>query len=109
MEKDPKKRMTIAQVLQHPWLEDAKLFHQVELFSDQEKQYIETEFTYNQTKRGNRNLESHGLMPPVGSETLGKDMFTEHCLDSVNNSIMKNSETKSVILAPFNSTKSNLD
>lgn len=36
-------------------------------------------------------------------------MFTEHCLDSINNSIMKNSETKSVILAPFNSTKSNLN
>ena len=36
-------------------------------------------------------------------------MFTEHMLDSTQNSILKNAETKSVILAPFNSTKSNLD
>ena len=35
-------------------------------------------------------------------------MFTEHMLDSTQNSILKNCETKSVILAPFNSTKSNL-
>ena len=40
---------------------------------------------------------------------LDKDMFTEHMLDSTQNSILKNAETKSVILAPFNSTKSNLD
>jgi hypothetical protein len=40
---------------------------------------------------------------------LDKDMFTEHLLDSTQNSILKNCETKSVILAPFNSTKSNLD
>lgn len=38
-----------------------------------------------------------------------KDLFTEHALDSVNNSLLKNCETKSVILAPFNSTKSNLN
>ena len=40
---------------------------------------------------------------------MDKDMFTEHMLDSTQNSILKNCETKSVILAPFNSTKSNLD
>ena len=32
-------------------------------------------------------------------------MFTEHLLDTAANNIMKNSETKSVILAPFNSTR----
>lgn len=30
-------------------------------------------------------------------------------LDSTNNSILKNQETKSIVLAPFNSTKSNLN
>jgi len=45
----------------------------------------------------------------ITNPDLDKDMFTEHCLDSINNEIMKNSETKSVILAPFNSTKSNLN
>ena len=43
-------------------------------------------------------------------ETLqSRDLFTEHQLDSTQNSILKNCETKSIILAPFNSTKSNLD
>jgi hypothetical protein len=47
------------------------------------------------------------LHEPVNSD-LEKDMFTEHMLDTTQNSILKNCETKSVILAPFNSTKSNL-
>lgn len=46
MEKDPIKRMTIAQVLQHSWLQDAKDSHEIELFTDQEKAYMATEFTY---------------------------------------------------------------
>lgn len=36
-------------------------------------------------------------------------MFTEHMLDTTHNTMAKNCETKSVILAPFNSTKSNVD
>ena len=36
-------------------------------------------------------------------------MFTEHMLDTTQNTMAKNCETKSVILAPFNSTKSNVD
>lgn len=36
-------------------------------------------------------------------------MFTEHMLDTTQNNMAKNCETKSVILAPFNSTKSNVD
>lgn len=65
----------------------------IQLFSEQEKEYIRNEFTYNDTERYNRN------------ET---DPFTEHMLDSTNNSMLKNCTTKSVILAPFNSTKSDL-
>ena len=87
----------------------------MELFSEQEKQYIKSEFTYNKTGKRNPNLDSQGVLAPLsptgltdGGTTLDKDCFTEHALDSVNNSILKNSETKSVILAPFNSTKSDL-
>lgn len=40
---------------------------------------------------------------------MDKDMFTEHHLDSTQNLVQKNCETKSIILAPFNSTRSNLD
>ena len=49
-----------------------------------------------------------GVLQDLGHSELEKDMFTEHMLDSTQNSILKNCETKSVILAPFNSTKSNL-
>jgi hypothetical protein len=44
---------------------------------------------------------------PNASE-LDKDMFTEHMLDSTQNTVIKNCQTKSVILAPFNSTRSDL-
>lgn len=38
-------------------------------------------------------------------ETDNQDrLFTEHPLDSTQNSLMRNATTKSVILAPFNST-----
>jgi hypothetical protein len=35
-------------------------------------------------------------------------VFTEHNLDSTRNSVIVNQDTKSVILAPFNSTKTHL-
>lgn len=63
------------------------------MFTEQEKEYIKKEFTYNDTDRYNRN------------ET---DPFPEHLLDSTQNSMLKNQSSKSVILAPFNSTKSNI-
>ena len=68
----------------------------MQLFSEQEKDYIKSEFTYNDADRYNRN---------EGAD----DPFTEHLLDSTQNSMLKNCTRKSVILAPFNSTKSNLD
>ena len=113
MEKDPAKRLTIAQILEHPWLADAEDTENIDMFTDQEKQYIKTEYTYTGSKRYNRNFENTGMgMPPIESDLncsgLDKDQFTEHMLDSTQNSILKNAETKSVILAPFNSTKSNL-
>ncbi len=92
LEKDPQKRLTIPQILQHKWLQDVD--DTIELFTDQEKEYISNEFTYNDTDRYNRN------------ET---DPFTEHMLDSTNNSMLKNQTSKSVILAPFNSTLSNIN
>lgn len=35
--------------------------------------------------------------------------FTEHELDSTQNGLLKNSSTKSLILAPFNSTRSHIE
>ena len=55
---------------------------------------IKKEYTYNDPRRYNRNENEE----PV-------DCFTEHNLESVYNSL-KNVSTKSIILAPFNSTQS---
>ena len=70
----------------------------MELFTQAEKNYIRSEYTYNDTARYNRN---------TGEET--KDDFIDAMLDTNENSILKNAETKSIILAPFNSTKSNIE
>ena len=96
LEREPAKRLTIRQILAHPWLEDAA--DTVELFTTAEKNYIKSEFTYQETARHNRN---------TGEET--KDDFIDAMLDTNENSILKNAETKSIILAPFNSTKSNIE
>jgi len=64
----------------------------LELFNDQEKDMIKKEYTYNDPRRYNRNENEE----PV-------DCFTEHHLESVYNSL-QNATSKSVILAPFNST-----
>jgi hypothetical protein len=36
-------------------------------------------------------------------------LFTEHALDSTTNALLKNCSTKSVVLAPFNSTRTHID
>jgi hypothetical protein len=57
---------------------------------------IRKEYTYNDPRRYNRNENEE----PV-------DCFTEHNLESVYNSL-KNITSKSIILAPFNSTQSQI-
>lgn len=57
---------------------------------------IRKEYTYNDPRRYNRNENEE----PV-------DCFTEHNLESVYNSL-KNVTSKSIILAPFNSTQSQI-
>lgn len=93
LEKDPNKRLNIPQILAHEWLKDVD--ESIQLFTEQEKETIRSEFTYNDADRYNRNE--------------GVDPFTDHMLDSTQNSMLKNCTSKSVILAPFNSTKSDLE
>lgn len=69
----------------------------LQLFNDLERDMIKKEYTYNDPRRYNRNENEE----PV-------DCFTEHNLESVYNSL-KNATSKSVILAPFNSTQSQID
>ena len=70
--------------------------HLVDLFNDNELQLIRKEFTYNETRRYNRNTaqEVHG--------TGGS--FLEQELDSSHNVVLRNVSSKSLILAPFNTT-----
>ena len=64
----------------------------MDIFTESEKDIIKKEFTYNDAKRLNRNYEEPD--------------FTEHGLESTVQDD-DNNTTKSIILAPFNSTKSN--
>jgi len=65
---------------------------------------IKKEFTYNNVRRLNRNM-----MNVTNTEQTEDRYFTEHPLDSTSNSLMRNATTKSVILAPFNSTLTHMD
>ena len=58
---------------------------------------IRKEYTYNDPRRYNRNENEEPI-----------DCFTEHNLESVYNSL-KNVTSKSIILAPFNSTQSKIE
>jgi len=66
------------------------------LFTDLEMDMIKKEYTYNDPRRYNRNENEEP-----------NDCFTEHNLESVYNTL-KNVSTKSIILAPFNSTQSDI-
>jgi len=92
LEKDPQKRLNITQVLKHAWMKDAK--DTVELFTSAEQNYIKNEYTYANTDRYNRNEP---------------DNFMDGALDTEQNTELKNADTKSIILAPFNSTKSHIE
>lgn len=92
LEVNPAKRLTIEQIYRHKWLQD--IDPSLQLFNDSERSQIKKEYTYNDPSRYNRNENEE----PV-------DCFTEHHLESVYNSL-KNELSKSVILAPFNSTQS---
>lgn len=90
LEKHPDQRITIDGVLSHPWMRDAK--DTVELFTSAEKNYMRSQYKNSDDGMTN-NLN-------CGSEL--------DQLETYQNSMLKNAETKSVILAPFNSTRSNL-
>lgn len=102
LEVDPRKRLSIKQILAHEWLQDAP--SSLEIFTESEMATIKKEFTYNNVRRLNRNM-----MNVTNTEQTEDRYFTEHPLDSTSNSLMRNATTKSVILAPFNSTLTHMD
>ena len=68
------------------------------MFTKEEKENIEKEFTY--SKRINRNQNTLEAM----TSTIESDWFTEQNIDCSQSELTKNITSKSVILAPFNST-----
>lgn len=88
--------------MSHPWMADAK--DHVELFTQAEKNYIRSEYIFVDKSRYNRNNNGTN-----GGFEYESDAFVDAALDTNENSILKNAETKSIILAPFNSTKSNIE
>lgn len=70
------------------------------MFSDQEKERIISEFAFYNFKGGN---------DAGANEVIHTDPFTEQMLNSTQNSLVKNITSKSVILAPFNSTRTHID
>ena len=98
LEVDPKKRLTIPQILCHKWFSDYE--PNTEVFTKEEKEAIKKEFTYN--PRQNRNQMPSE--PPVS--TVDSDWFVEQSIDSSQSDLNRNITSKSIILAPFNSTMS---
>lgn len=100
LEPDPVQRFTIKQVLQHPWMQDAPVDDGTfVIFNQEEQEIIRKEFTYNNPARFNRNEV------PSNPDAEPWDCFTELNLDSMN-ATLRNASSKSVILAPFNSSVS---
>jgi len=104
---DPRKRLSAVEVLSHPWLKDCKA--ELDVFTQKEKDVIHKEYlskNIDRVRAKEVNLQ--------GTGTLQDDpevIFTEHNLDTRTNvgSLLKNASTKSIILAPFNSTVSELE
>lgn len=71
----------------------------LQIFNQEEQEVIRREFTYNNPSRFNRNEV------PQNPDEEPWDCFTELNLDSMN-ATLRNASTKSVILAPFNSSVS---
>lgn len=77
--------------------------HDLVIFTESEKGTIKKEFTYNNVRRLNWNF-MHYSQASNDSHQTQERYFTEHPLDSTNNELLRNATTKSVILAPFNTT-----
>eukprot|EP00826_Nyctotherus_ovalis_P037573 TRINITY_DN3435_c0_g3_i1.p1 TRINITY_DN3435_c0_g3~~TRINITY_DN3435_c0_g3_i1.p1 ORF type:complete len:828 (+),score=213.76 TRINITY_DN3435_c0_g3_i1:497-2980(+) len=89
LERNPYRRIMIPEILSHVWMQD--IDENISLFTSEEKEALEKQYCH--TKR---NSDSNTL-------------FTEQNVDSTFDEQLKNNTSKSAILAPFNSTRSNPD
>ena len=89
---DPVKRASSSKILNHPWFDD--VCESIQLFTDLEKNKISSEFDYC------KNLPEGHVNP--------NDPFEGVLLESNDNPLLRNASTKSVVLAPFNSTRTHI-
>lgn len=102
LEKDPTKRLTSDQILSHPWMLLRKgKSKKVNVFTEQEKEGIISEFEY-------YNKRERDVIVDGEHQVVPTDPFAEQMLSSAQDSELKNVSTRSIILAPFNSTRSQL-
>ena len=87
LNKDPKKRLTCEEILNHPWLDDIHS-HKIHLFSKDERNLLSQTYVDFRKKKCDDLIENFTL------SNLFKDK---------NNEEKYNCETKSSLLAPFNS------
>lgn len=59
--------------------------------------------------RRNQDIPAEQQQIEEGQVQTTEHFFTEHALDSTTNVLLKNCSTKSVVLAPFNSTRSHIE
>lgn len=93
LEVDPNKRLTPQEILMEPWMQlTDKQLEEIQVFNESEIEKIVQEFLYYNEKQ----------------EDMKDDPFLEQELQTTQNSDFKNNTTKSIILAPFNSTRSHI-
>ena len=95
LEVDVKKRPTAEEVLQHAWFDGVD--NSLNIFNEQEKNLMKKEFTYVMRKTLLSEQKNR-------SQSDLNTEFTEHSIGAVSaQGLQKNSETKEVMLCPFNS------
>lgn len=90
LEVDPKKRITIEGILNHNWIKslDNKQISKLSLFTEIEKVML---------SKSKADLR-------IGEKNLVQDNFTLKNLDTLHEKANENNNSKSIILAPFNSS-----
>lgn len=81
----------------------------MDLFNEAELEQIRSEFTFNSVARYNRNHQDNLKQlntDRTRNSELDSEAFTEHRIDTEEDEKLRNVSTKSIILAPFNTTQS---
>eukprot|EP00826_Nyctotherus_ovalis_P035294 TRINITY_DN301_c0_g4_i1.p1 TRINITY_DN301_c0_g4~~TRINITY_DN301_c0_g4_i1.p1 ORF type:complete len:485 (-),score=132.32 TRINITY_DN301_c0_g4_i1:42-1496(-) len=90
LERHPSRRINIEDILKHKWMQGVN--ESISLFSEEEQKKFD--LCYFHVKE---NVK-------LGQQSIS--LFTEQNIDSTQNGLMRNNTSRSLILAPFNTTRS---